>query len=272
MKVSYLAGISGPMIAGTGYKEKCQCGIGATEGAVEWAKRNNVWKDYNVFQQGKIAAAKVFPLAIAARGVILTAIAANAGGFASMLKTLSNGAAAGNQDAFNRFRQIELNWLENGGNPNELYDAMNKGQSKSPKGKKFADLMAKKAKGETLRPDQWIGALISAMFGKKYNAGGISGEPITTTAAVTTSASFWTPILTKMALAIGTAITTAIVAKVGPAADETTGGGTTTQFPGGALPGPTGEKELIPGLSNTTLYIVGAIAVVGGIMYFKRKK
>ena len=271
MKVSYLAGISGPMIAGTGYKEKGYCGIGATEGAVEWAKRNNVWKDYNVFQQGKIAAAKVFPLAIAARGVILTAIAGNAGGFASMLKTLSNGAAAGNQDAFNRFRQIELNWLENGGNPNELYDAMNKGQSKSPKGKKFADLMAKKAKGETLRPDQWIGALISALFGKKYSAQGI-GEAVTTTAAVTTSASFWTPILTKMAVAIGTAITAAIVAKVGPAADETPGGGGQQgETPGGYL-GPIEEKELIPGVSNNTLYIVGAIAFVGGIMYFKRKK
>lgn len=270
MKVSYLAGITGPMIAGTG-KSGGYCGIGATEGAVEWAKRNRVWDNYNAFQKAKIAAAKVFPLAIAARGVILTAIAGNAGGFASMLKTLSNGAAAGNQDAFNRFRQIELNWLENGGNPNELYDAMNKGQSKSPKGKKFADLMAKKAKGETLRPDQWIGALISAMFGKRYNAQGIgTGEPVTTTAVITTSASFWTPILTKMALAIGTAITTAIIAKVGPAADETPGGGETPSGAPGGAPG--GTPGGTPPKSNTTLYIVGGVAALAALWYFTKKK
>lgn len=268
MKVSYLAGITGPMIAGTG-KSGGYCGIGATEGAVEWAKRNQVWDKYNAFEKAKIAAAKVFPLAVAARGVVLTAIAANSGGFATMLKTLSNGAAAGNQDAFNRFRQIELNWLENGGNPNELYDAMNKGQSKSPKGKKFAELMAKKAKGESLRPDQWIGALISALFGKRYSGQGLgTGEPVTTTAVITTSASFWTPILTKMAMAIGAAITTAIIAKVAPSADETTGGGgetpggTTTETPGGA------ETPK----SKTTLYIVGGVAALAALWYLTKKK
>lgn len=266
MKVSYLAGITGPMIAGTG-KSGGYCGIGATEGAVEWAKRNRVWDNYNAFEKAKIAAAKVFPLAVAARGVILTAIAANSGGFASMLKTLSNGAAAGNQDAFNRFRQIELNWLENGGNPNELYDAMNKGQSKSPKGKKFAELMAKKAKGESLRPDQWIGALISALFGKRYSGQGLgTGEPVTTTAVITTSASFWTPILTKMAVAIGAAITTAIIAKVAPSADETTGGGT----PGGTLTVTPGGAEAPK--NKTTLYIVGGVAALAALWYFTKKK
>lgn len=268
MKVSYLAGITGPMIAGTG-KSGGYCGIGATEGAVEWAKRNRVWDNYNAFQKGKIVAAKVFPLAVAGRGVILTAIAANSGGFATMLKTLSNGAAAGNQDQWNKFRQIELSWLENGGNPNELYDAMNKGQSKSPKGKKFAELMAKKAKGESLRPDQWIGALISALFGKRYSGQGLgTGEPVTTTAVITTSATFWTPILTKMAMAIGAAITTAIIAKVAPSADETTGGGGETPggTPGGGTPGGTPPK------SNTTLYIVGGVAALAALWYFTKKK
>jgi hypothetical protein len=275
MKVSYLAGITGPMIAGTG-KSGGYCGIGATEGAVEWAKRNRVWDNYNAFQKVKIAAAKVFPIGIAARGIILTAIAGNAGGFATALKTLSNGAAAGNQDQWNKFRSIELNWLENGGNPNELYDAMNKGQSKSPKGKKFAELMAKKAKGENLRPDQWIAALVSALFGKRYNAstGGISGEPATTTATAAASSSIWIPILQNMAVAIGAAITTAIIAKVAPSADETTGGGGETPggggTPGGTQGGTPGGAETPK--SKTTLYIVGGVAALAALWYFTKKK
>lgn len=266
MKVSYLAGISGPMIAGTG-KSGGYCGIGATEGAVEWAKRNRVWDNYNGFQKAKIAAAKVFPVAIAARGMILTAIAGNAGGFATMLKNLSNGAAAGNQDQWNRFRQIELNWLENGGNPNELYDAMNKGQAKAPKGKKFAELMAEKAKGKSLRPDQWIGALVSALFGKRYDpkTQGI-GEPVTTTTTLTASQAIWIPIVQKMAVAIGAAITTAIVSKVGAAPGETTGGGGET--PGGTFTPlqPTGPK-----ISTTTI-LIGAAAAIGAFLYFRKKK
>lgn len=276
MKVSYLAGITGPMIAGTG-KSGGYCGIGATEGAVEWAKRNQVWDNYNAWQKAKIAAAKVLPLAIIGRQVVLTIIAKNSGGMASSLKQLSTGAAAGNQDQWNKFRSIELNWLENGGNPNELYDAMNKGATKTPTGKKFAEVIARKSKGESISVKDTIKAAVSAVFGKKYNpeTGGITGDPGSVGALITSSA-FWTPIISKMALALGAAITTAIIAKVAPSADETTGGGGGT--PGGTPSGtptgrPTGgDNNLIPGLSNTTLYIVGAIAVIGGIIIYKRRK
>jgi len=119
-------------------------GLGATESAAEWAIRNGIWYSFNNAERLAINAKKVMPLAAIARGVVLTAIAANGGGIASMLKTLSieaTGSPGTNprfkQGSFDKFRTIEIAWLKQGGNPNELYDAINKGESKQPRGKVF---------------------------------------------------------------------------------------------------------------------------------------
>jgi hypothetical protein len=272
MKVSYLSGISGPMIAGTGSGNSGYCGIGATEGAIEWAKRNQVWQKYNVLQQAKIAAMKINPLAVGARGLILTLISTrNAGGLANMLKQARTEAAK-NQTAWNKMRAIELKWLEAGGNPNELYEAIDKGATKTPRGKKFADLMLKVTKGEKLRVDQWLTAVISAAFGKRYNAStnGIGiAEPVTTTVTATATSSVWIPILQSFLVTLGTAIVGAVVSKVQPAEDETTTGGGAT-FPGGSTAAQ--GAETTTGKISTTTIIIGAAAALGALWYFTKKK
>ena len=273
MKVSYLAGITGPMIAGTG-KSGGYCGIGATEGAVEWAKRNQVWDKYSNWQQAKIRAANVLGLAIIARALLRGIIQGNAGGIASMLKEMRIEAGK-NQAGWNAMRSIELKWLENGGNPNELYEMIEKGAAKPPKGKKFAKLLVDLKNGKDASIKDWTSGIISALFGKKYdpNTGRISGyglgqtDPATTTTEVITSAAFWKPILTNMVKAIAVGVVTAIVAKVAPAADETTGGGGT---PGGTTNETPGGAETPK--SKTTLYIVGGVAALAALWYFTKKK
>jgi hypothetical protein len=272
MKVSYLSGISGPMIAGTGSGKSGYCGIGATEGAVEWAKRNQVWQKYNVLQQAKIVAMKINSLAAAARRVMSIIITGNAGGLASMLKDMRIEAGK-NQAGWNAMRSVELKWLENGGNPNELYEMIDKGAAKKPKGKKMAELIKRKKAGQNIPVKLWIQAVISAIFGKKYDpssdkiTGFGIGDP-SALAAMLTSAAVWQPILA----ATITAITGAIVAKIGgqvePSADETTTGGAT--FPGGSIETP--GAETTTGKISTTTIIIGAAAALGALWYFTKKK
>jgi hypothetical protein len=272
MKVSYLSGISGPMIAGTGSGNSGYCGIGATEGAVEWAKRNQVWQKYNVLQQAKIAAMKLNPLAAAARRVMSVIITGNAGGLASMLKDMRIEAGK-NQAGWNAMRSIELKWLENGGNPNELYEDIDKGAAKRPKGKKMAELIKRKKAGQDVPVKLWIQAVISAVFGKKYdpNTDKITGFGIgdpTTLGAMLTSAAVWQPILAATITAITAAIVTKIGGQVEPAADETTGGGAT--FPGGSTAAQ--GAETTTGKISTTTIIIGAAAALGALWYFTKKK
>jgi hypothetical protein len=242
-------------------------GLGATESGAEWAIRNGIWYSFNAGERLEINAKKISPIHIAARNLILTAIAGNSGGLASMLKQLDNestGSPANNklfkQSSFDKKRDIEIKWLQQGGNPNELYDAMNKGSVKQPKGKVFGELIQKAAEGKKIRVDQWLAGIFSAVFGKRYTQG--VGE-VVTAATATTSTAVWIPILEKLAVVIGTTIVTGIVAKLAPAANEPTEEQLNT-------PPPTPQG---PGAStNTILLIGGAIAAAGVIIYSLNKK
>jgi hypothetical protein len=244
-------------------------GLGATESAAEWAIRNGIWYSFNNAERLAINAKKVMPLAAIARGVVLTAIAANGGGIASMLKTLSieaTGSPGTNprfkQSSFDKFRTIEIAWLKQGGNPNELYDAINKGESKQPRGKVFGSLLEKAAKGQSVRPDQWLTGIFSAIFGKKYTPG-ISGEPVSTTATTVASSSVWIPILQNMATTIGAALVTSIVSKIAPAPGE---GANQTA----ALPAPSGDLQ--PAASRINPLIIGGVVIAGlAAVYFATK-
>lgn len=270
MKVSYLAGISGPMIAGTGNKEKCHCGIGATEGAVEWAKRNNVWKDYKTLEQAKIKSLIIFPLAGAARLVIRQIIESNAGGIATMLWNMREEAGK-NQAGWNAMRAIELRWLENGGSPAELYEMIDKGKAKRPKGKRFAQLIQLQKQGQNVSAKTWLTGIASALFGKRYDeaSGKITGYGITgdpgTIAAMLTSSAFWQPILAGTIATITAAIVSKVAPQVEPAADETPGGG----GQGGGTPGGGGQGG---GKISTTTIIIGAAVALGAYFYFTKKK
>jgi len=219
---------------------------------------------------------KINPLAAAARRVMSIIITGNAGGLASMLKDMRIEAGK-NQAGWNAMRSIELKWLENGGNPNELYEDIDKGAAKRPKGKKMAELIKRKKAGQDIPVKLWIQAVISAIFGKKYdpNTDKITGFGIgdpTTLGAMLTSAAVWQPILAATITAITGAIVAKISGQVEPAADETTtgggGGGGNQQGGGGGNGGGGGTTE---GISTTTI-IIGAAAALGALWYFTKKK
>jgi len=245
-------------------------GLGATESAQEWAIRNGIWYSFSPGERAGINLKKISLVHIGARNLLLTAIAGNAGGLASMLKILdeeSKGSPATNpkfkQSSFDKKRDIEIQWLQQGGNPNELYDAINKGYTKKARGKYFAKLIEDSSKGINIRVDQWLRGIFSALFGKKYTPGMGELATTTTTAAVSTAPT-WTAILKGLAVKLGTALITVVVTKVAP--DQTEAQGETPILPPTPAPGPT------PTGGKNTMLIIGGVAVAAALVYFATKK
>jgi hypothetical protein len=206
MNISYIAGVKPRKIGRScGYS-----GIGATEGAFEWANRNGI----NLSNSQKIAigAQKVLPLAIGGRAFVRNLIQKNAGGFATSLNKLmiASRSQSQGQPAWEKMRSIELQWLIKGGNPNELYESISEGASKTPTGAYFNKLMKMKAGGYTPNVAQWIAAAVSAVFGKKYNesTGAITGEPASTTAVAVTTAPWWATMIGGIVTTLGLAYIT----------------------------------------------------------------
>jgi hypothetical protein len=229
MNISYISGMNKRRIGNMGkYGTGGACGIGAVEGAFEWAKRNGI----NLSNSQKIAigAQKVLPLAIGGRGFVRNLIQKNAGGFATSLNKLmiDSRSQRQGQPAWDKMRAIEMQWLNKGGNPNELYESISEGASKTPTGAYFNKLMKMRAGGYTPNVAQWIAAAVSAVFGKKYNeaTGAITGEPASTTAVAVTTAPWWATLVGSIVTTLGVAyITTTASAAPGEAplsADTTT--------------------------------------------------
>ena len=231
MNISYIAGVKPRKIGRScGYS-----GIGATESGLEWGKRNGIfpyqselWLSANNGTYRKYAAAKVFPLAITGRGVVRQLIAKNSGGLATSLNKLmmDSRTQSKGQPAWNKMRAIEMNWLENGGNPNELYESISEGAKKTPTGAKFNEILKKKAAGGSVSIGEWIAAAVSALFGRKYDAAtgkivgtGIGQDPATGAAA---SAPWWAVLISTTVITLGTAY---ITQTANPAPGEQGGGG-----------------------------------------------
>lgn len=220
MNISYIAGVKPSKIGRScGYS-----GIGATEGAFEWASRNGI--NLSGAQKVAIGAQKVLPLAIGGRAIVRNLIQKNAGGFATSLNKLmvESRSQRPGQTSWDKMRSIELQWLNKGGNPNELYESITEGASKTPTGAYFNKLMKMKAGGYSPNPAQWIAAAVSALFGKKYNesTGAISGEPVTTTAAVVSTAPWWATLIGGIVTTLGVAyITNSAAAAPGETAATT---------------------------------------------------
>jgi hypothetical protein len=248
--------------------KESSAGLGATESGAEWAIRNGIWYSFNPGERLAINAKKISPIHVIARNVILTAISGNAGGLASMLKQLdieSNGVdkTKFKQSSFDKKRDIEIKWLQQGGNPNELYDSFNKGYVKPAKGKKFAELIEKSSRGEKIGPGKWLLGIFSALFGKKYTPQGMTGTGIEE-GGILSSQAIWMKVLETMAATIGAGIVTAIASKVAPAPNEP------TEQELQNIPNPT-----IPGAQasgSKTLLIVGGLAAAGALIYFLTKK
>ena len=216
MNISYIAGVKPRKIGRScGYS-----GIGATEGAFEWASRNGI--NLSGAQKVAIAAQKVLPLAIGGRAIVRNLIQKNAGGFATSLNKLmvESRSQRPGQTSWDKMRSIELQWLNKGGNPNELYESISEGASKTPTGAYFNKLMKMKAGGYSPNPAQWIAAAVSALFGKKYNesTGAITGEPVSTTATVVATAPWWGAMLGSIITTLGLAY---ITGSASPAPGET---------------------------------------------------
>jgi hypothetical protein len=236
MNISYIAGVKPRRIGrscNTGY-----AGIGATEGAFEWAKRNGI--NLSAGQKIAIGAQKVLPMAIGGRSIVRNLIQKNAGGFATSLNKImvESRSQRPGQPSWDKMRAIELQWLNKGGNPNELYESITEGASKTPTGAYFNKLMKMKAGGYTPNPAQWIAAAVSALFGKKYNesTGAISGEPASTTAVVVTTAPWWATTVAGIVTTLGVAYITSNV-NAAPGENITTDT-TTNNNTGGAAPRP----------------------------------
>ena len=251
MNISYIAGVK-PRKIGRSCGTPRIMGIGATESGLEWAKRFGVvpnrseaWLAINNGSYRKYAANKILVLAAGGRGVVRKLLEKNAGGMATSLNNLFQAAKADNaSEQFKKYRGLEVDWFENGGNPNEFLESIQEGAKKTPTGRYFNKLMKMRASGYTPNVAQWIAAAVSVMFGKKYNetTGAISGEPVTTTATTAATAPWWAPYVTKIVITLGkTAILGGSALAVGEMFDED----------GNPIPPPTGDGTNTGGGNNT---------------------
>jgi hypothetical protein len=224
MNISYIAGIGKNRRIGSmgKYGTGGACGIGATNSGLDWAKQFGVVPDRLEVVLAtisapyrKYAAQKILLPAILGRGIVRKLIEKNAGGFANSLsKVYEIARANNNSDEFKKYRSIEIDWFEKGGNPNELLESIKEGNTKTPTGAYFNKLMQMKAGGYSPNVAQWIAAAISVLFGKKYNEStgqitgsdlAIGGEPVTDTAAVVSSAPWWAVTVSGIITTLGLA-------------------------------------------------------------------
>jgi hypothetical protein len=224
MNISYISGVKSKRRIGSmgKYGPGGACGIGATNSGLDWAKQFGVVPDRSEVVLAtisapyrKYAAQKILLPAIIGRGVVRKLIEKNAGGFANSLSKIYEIARANNNsDEFKKYRSIEIDWFEKGGNPNELLESIQEGNKKTPTGAYFNKLMGMKAGGYSPNVAQWIAAAISVLFGKKYNEStgqitgndlAIGGEPVTDTAAVVSSAPWWAVTVSGIITTLGLA-------------------------------------------------------------------
>ena len=185
-------------------------------------------------------------IAAGGRGIIRKLLEKNAGGMATSLNRLFEAARANNaSNEFKKYRALEIDWFENGGNPNELLESIQEGAKKTPTGAYFNKLMKMKASGYSPNVAQWIAAGVSVLFGKKYNEStgkitgndlGIGLDPATDTVATVGTAPWWAPFATKIVITLGSA---AILGTVGSAPGEDATGTDT----GSGTPPPVEENK-----------------------------
>jgi hypothetical protein len=224
MNISYISGVKSRRRIGSmgKYGTGGACGIGATNSGLDWAKQFGVVPDRSEIVLAtispayrKYAAQKILLPAILGRGIVRKLIEKNAGGFANSLSKVYDIARAdNNSNEFKKYRAIEIDWFEKGGNPNELLESIKEGNTKTPTGAYFNKLMQMKAGGYNPNVAQWIAAAISVLFGKKYNESTgqitgndlpIGGEPVTDTAAVVSSAPWWAVTVSGIITTLGLA-------------------------------------------------------------------
>ena len=270
MNISYISGMhSKRRIGNMGkYGTGGACGIGGVDTGRTWAEKLGIWQDLPGALKVKFTANLINPIAIGGREIFKALLRKNAGGLANSLTKVYNIARADNNTPeFKKYRAIELEFLEKGGNPDEMRIAFQEGNGKTPTGAYFNKLMQMKAGGYNPNIAQWIAACISVLFGKKYNEStgqitgndtGINGEPVTTAVALT-SAQVWSAM-------VGTVVTTLGIAFINKGASPATG--EEIIVPGGGQGGEGTETKFSQAGLLPVLLIGGAAAAY----YFYTKK
>ena len=239
MNISYIAGMGKNRRIGSmgKYGTGGACGIGAIQSGKDWAQSNGLmpyqselWLSANNALYIKYALNKANPLATIGRAFVRKLIEKNAGGFANSLYKLrqESKTAKPSDPAYQKMRGIEIDWLEKGGNPYELYESIDEGNKKTPTGAYFNKLMGMKAGGYNPNVAQWIAAAVSVVFGKKYDEStgkitgsdmGIGVDPATDVAAAVSSAPWW-------AVTVSGIITTLGIAYINKGSNPAPGEGT----------------------------------------------
>jgi hypothetical protein len=231
MNISYISGMNKARRIGNmgKYGTGGACGIGAVATGETWAKSLGIWNAIPNGVKANFYKNLVLPPYVGGREIIKALLRKNSGGFANALAKVYEVARTNNaSDEFKKYRALELLWLQKGGNPDELRVAFQEGNSKTPTGAKFNEVLKKAKAGQSISVGEAIAAAVSALFGKKYDPS--TGKVIGATGAeelpvVLATAPVWLPILREVVAILGGAFN---VGGSQPAAGETITTDTTT--------------------------------------------
>jgi hypothetical protein len=228
MNISYIAGVKPRKIGRScGYS-----GIGAVVTGETWAKKLGIWDAIPNGVKVNFYKNLVLPPYIGGREIIKALLRKNSGGFANALaKVYEVARTNNNSDEFRKYRAMELLWLQKGGNPDDLRVAFQEGNSKTPTGAKFNEVLKKAKAGQSISVGEAIAAAVSALFGKKYDPA--TGKVIGATGAdelptIIATAPVWLPILREVVQILGGAFNNG---SSQPAPGENTTTDTTTTTP-----------------------------------------
>lgn len=212
MNISYIAGVRPRRIGNMGkYGTGGACGIGAVATGETWAKNLGIWNSIPSGVKVNFYKNLVLPPYIGGREIVKALLRKNSGGFANALARIYEVARTNNaSDEFKKYRAMELLWLQKGGNPDDLRVAFQEGNSKTPTGAKFNEVLKKAKAGQSISIGEGIAAAVSALFGKKYDpsTGKVIGGTIGATGAdelptVLATAPVWIPILREVVAILG---------------------------------------------------------------------
>ena len=268
MNISYIAGLRGKKRIGSmgKYGPGGACGIGAVDTGETWAKKLGIWNSISAGDKLQFYANVGLPLAIGGREIVKALLRKNSGGFANSLSKIYDIAKANNaSDEFKKYRAIEMQWFKKGGNPDELRVAFQEGNTKTPTGAYFNEMLLKQASGGNVTVPQWIAAGISAIFGKKYDPAtgkitggnmGIGADPASDTAVVVATAPWWGSMVAGIVTTLGLA---AINKKSAPTPGDPT-------YPTNPTPPTTSTSSVV-----VPILLVGGAAAAYFILNKKKK-
>jgi hypothetical protein len=265
MNISYIAGMNKRRIGNMANNSIGRsCGIGGIDTGRDWAEKLGIWKNLPSSLKYSYTVNLVNPIAIPGRETFKALLRKNAGGMANTLARVYEIARADNSTPeFKKYRDIELDYLSKGGNPDEMRVAFQEGNTKTPTGAYFNKLMKMRAGGYDPNVAQWIAAGVSVLFGKKYDPStgkingsnnGIGAEPASGTAALLAGAPVWAKLTVYTVTTLGSAYITAKVFGPNDIPGETTGPVDTTNTT------TTNTNQPRTGSSLMTIILVGGAA------------